>query len=92
MDKIVAAYQERKGVDKYAHVASRKEIEENDYNLNIPRYVDTFEPEEPIDLDAVFKELAEVDEQIDKSWAEFNEMRKQLVWTDQADKGDSNDK
>ncbi|MCH4170772.1 MAG: type I restriction-modification system subunit M [Lactobacillus sp.] len=92
VDKIVSAYQERKDMDKYAHVASRKEIEENNFNLNIPRYVDTFEPEEPIDLDAVFKELAEVDEQIDKSWAEFNEMRKQLVWTDKADKGDSNDK
>ena len=37
-------------VDKYAYLASIKEIQENDYNLNIPRYVDTFEEEEPVDV------------------------------------------
>ena len=41
-EKIVETYQKRKDVDKYAHVASIEEIEENDFNLNIPRYVDTF--------------------------------------------------
>ena len=40
-------------IDKYSYVASLDEIKENDYNLNIPRYVDTFEEEEPIDLDQV---------------------------------------
>lgn len=44
-------------IDKYSHVATLAEIKENDYNLNIPRYVDTFEEEEPVDLEAVSKEL-----------------------------------
>lgn len=55
--KIVSTYAKRKSIDKYAAVATRKEIEDNEFNLNIPRYVDTFEPEEPIDLEAVQKEI-----------------------------------
>ncbi|AUU21321.1 type I restriction-modification system subunit M [Aeromonas caviae] len=51
--KIVATYRNGDNVDKYAYLASLKEIKENDYNLNIPRYVDTFEEEEEIDLLAV---------------------------------------
>ena len=51
--KIVATYHAGNHVDKYAYVASLEEIKENDYNLNIPRYVDTFEEEEEIDLIAV---------------------------------------
>ena len=46
IDKIVETYEHRVDVDKYAHVATMQEIEENGFNLNIPRYVDTFEPEE----------------------------------------------
>jgi type I restriction enzyme M protein len=53
IDKIVATYQARETVDKYAYRASREEVVENEYNLNIPRYVDTFEEEEEIDLMAV---------------------------------------
>ena len=55
--KIVATYKAFKTVDKYAYRATREEIAENDYNLNIPRYVDTFEPEKPVDLKAVQKEI-----------------------------------
>ena len=57
IEKIVTTYRERKEEDKYSHLATLEEIEENDYNLNIPRYVDTFEEEEPIDLDEVSKQL-----------------------------------
>lgn len=57
IDKIVAAYRVRKDVEKYAHLASFEEIKENEYNLNIPRYVDTFEEEAPIDMVAVGKEI-----------------------------------
>ncbi len=57
VEKIVATYREREAIDKYAYVASLDEIRENDYNLNIPRYVDTFEEEAPVDLDAVVKDL-----------------------------------
>ncbi|UPS90465.1 type I restriction-modification system subunit M [Bizionia sp. M204] len=57
MDKIVSTYRERKTEDKYAYLASLEEVVENDYNLNIPRYVDTFEEEEPIDIDSVASEI-----------------------------------
>ena len=53
IQKIVDTYHARESVDKYAYLASVSEIQENDYNLNIPRYVDTFEEEEEIDLMAV---------------------------------------
>lgn len=51
--KIIDTYLNRVDVEKYAHVASLEEIKENDYNLNIPRYVDTFEEEEELDLDEI---------------------------------------
>lgn len=59
-EKIVAAYRARAFADKYAYVATRDEIAENDYNLNIPRYVDTFEPEPPVDMPAVNAEIDEL--------------------------------
>ena len=60
INKIVETYQNRNDVERYAHVATIDEIIENDWNLNIPRYVDTSEPEEEIDLDAVKTELGDV--------------------------------
>lgn len=51
--RIIDTYRNRVDVEKYAHVASLEEIKENDYNLNIPRYVDTFEEEEELDLDEI---------------------------------------
>ena len=57
VQKIVDTYQIREAIEKYSHLASLAEIKENDYNLNIPRYVDTFEEEEPVDLGAVSAEL-----------------------------------
>lgn len=60
IDKILLAYKERKDIDKYAHLASYKEIKENDFNLNIPRYVDTFEEEEPINIEDTFKEFENI--------------------------------
>ncbi len=55
--KIMRAYKERKELEKYAHTADISEIAENDFNLNIPRYVDTFEEEEEIDIDALQQEI-----------------------------------
>jgi type I restriction enzyme M protein len=57
LDKIIATYKARQSVLKYAHIADLAEITENDFNLNIPRYVDTFEEEEQIDISAVQKEI-----------------------------------
>ncbi len=64
ISKILKVYHERKSLDKYAYLASRDEIKENDYNLNIPRYVDTFEEEEEIDLMAVRKERLALHKQL----------------------------
>jgi len=61
IEKIVSTFRERKVEDKYSHLAPLSEITENDYNLNIPRYVDTFEEEEPVDLAAVTAELKQID-------------------------------
>lgn len=63
-EKIVQAYIDRKDIDKFAHVATMKEIEENGYNLNIPRYVDTSEQEEEIDLSVVAQNIKSIDTEI----------------------------
>lgn len=62
--KIVSTYKAGENVDKYAYLASFEEIRENDYNLNIPRYVDTFEEEEEIDLMAVRAERVQLKAQL----------------------------
>ena len=66
IDKIVNTYKNREEIEKYSHKASLDEIKENDFNLNIPRYVDTFEEEEPIDLDEVVRELKEISIEMEK--------------------------
>ncbi|NER09984.1 type I restriction enzyme M protein [Muriicola jejuensis] len=57
IDKIISTYRNRETLDKYSYVAPISEVKENEYNLNIPRYVDTFEEEEPVDLDSIALEL-----------------------------------
>ncbi|MBU1222053.1 type I restriction-modification system subunit M [Myxococcota bacterium] len=64
LETILNVYHNRKDVDKYAHTADFSEIKENDFNLNIPRYVDTFEEEEPIDIDAVQTEIDELEKEL----------------------------
>ncbi|WCK55119.1 type I restriction-modification system subunit M [Aneurinibacillus sp. Ricciae_BoGa-3] len=68
INKIIETYCNRKDVEKYAHVASLDEIKENDYNLNIQRYVDRFEEEEVIPLSQVAQELVEVKAEIANSY------------------------
>jgi type I restriction enzyme M protein len=62
IEKIMDAYSKRKTEDKYSYVAKISEIKENVYNLNIPRYVDTFEEEEEIDLQEVVNEIKKLDQ------------------------------
>ncbi len=57
IEKILKTYKKREGVEKYAHLASYDELKENDFNLNIPRYVDTFEEEAEIHIEAVQQEI-----------------------------------
>ena len=59
--KIFDTYKSRQSLEKYSHVAKLEEIKENDYNLNIPRYVDTFEEEEPVDIEATKQAIAELE-------------------------------
>jgi type I restriction enzyme M protein len=61
IEKIVSTYRERKEIEKYSHLATLAEIKENDFNLNIPRYVDTFEEEEEIDIKAVMQEIKDLE-------------------------------
>ncbi|KFA97819.1 type I restriction-modification system subunit M [Vibrio sp. ER1A] len=61
VERIVDAYSKRESVEKFAHVAKITEVEENDYNLNIPRYVDTFEEEEQVNLDTIATEINEIE-------------------------------
>ena len=62
IQKIVDTYKARTNEDKYSHVATIESIKANDYNLNIPRYVDTFEAEDAIDLGAISAQLIELDQ------------------------------
>lgn len=61
IDKVIATYKARETVDKYAYLASLEEIAENDFNLNIPRYVDTFEEEAEIDINSVQVEINQLE-------------------------------
>ena len=79
MDKIIAAYKGRKSIDKYAYAASFEEVKENDFNLNIPRYVDTFEEEEEIDIDAVQQEIDELEEELVEVRKKMAKMLKEVV-------------
>jgi len=83
IQKIIDAYKARKNISKYAHLASYDEIVANDYNLNIPRYVDTFEEEEQIDIVALSKEMTDLNIQIKNSETEFLGLLDQLAVTDE---------
>ena len=64
LNKIINAYIERKDIEKFCHKATMEEIEANDYNLNIPRYVDTSEKEEDIDLVAKAADIENLNAEI----------------------------
>ena len=77
-DKIVATYQGRDEIEKYSHKATPEEITENDFNLNIPRYVDTFEPEAEIDVAAVQKEIVAIEAELAEVRARMAKHLKEL--------------
>ncbi len=78
LDKIVATFAKYKSVPKYAHRATAQEIAGNDYNLNIPRYVDTSEAEQEIDVAAVQGEIDGLEAELRKTRAEINRHLKEL--------------
>lgn len=76
--KIVSTYDARQSVDKYAYVASFDEIKENDFNLNIPRYVDTFEEEELVDIDEVKQNITNIEAQLAEVQAQMQKYMDEL--------------
>ncbi len=71
VEKIVNTYEKREAIDKYSYVATLDEIKENDYNLNIPRYVDTFEEEESISLEEVAAAIQQTEKEIKQAEKEL---------------------
>ena len=80
--KVIDTYNNRSDIEKYSRKVSISEIEENDYNLNIPRYIDSFEPEEIPDAVQLAKELNEINRESRTLGLEIAEMLKLLVCTD----------
>ncbi|MCL1924392.1 MAG: type I restriction-modification system subunit M [Defluviitaleaceae bacterium] len=85
IEKIIDAYKNRSDVEKYSHLASFDEIIKNDYNLNIPRYVDTFEEEPEIDIVALSKEFISLNEELKQNQAEFLKMLDDLQITEESE-------
>jgi type I restriction enzyme M protein len=79
IQKIVSTFHNREVIEKYSYSASFKEIKENDFNLNIPRYVDTFEPEPEVPMEEVAEEIAQLEQELAEVQAE---MRQYLVELD----------
>ncbi|WP_273751492.1 type I restriction-modification system subunit M [Leuconostoc mesenteroides] len=84
IEKIVKAYKKREDTDKYSHVASFEKIKENDFNLNIPRYVDTFEEEKPVDLVQVSDEIAKIENELSEKQSSLLDMMNQLAVTEES--------
>lgn len=81
IDKILKVYQDREDVDKFAHLASFEEIVENDHNLNIPRYVDTFEEEEVAPLTEIVANINRANKEIESKTADLVDMLGKLRGT-----------
>jgi type I restriction enzyme M protein len=76
--KIFDTYKQRKNIEKFSRKVELKEIEENDFNLNITRYIDTFVEEAPIDIKANLKELAALEPELKKLEKQMDEYLKEL--------------
>lgn len=78
IDKIVKVFRTFQALDKYAYAAAFEEIAENEFNLNIPRYVDTYEPEPEVDIQAVRQEIADLEIELAAVEAELEGYLKEL--------------
>ena len=84
IDSVIDLYNRRETVEKESYLASFEDIEKNDFNLNIPRYVDTFEQEEEIDFTNLLDEMSNTDVQILEAQGSFVEMLKNLTSEDES--------
>ena len=78
IEKIISTYKAYETIEKYSYKATRAEIRENDYNLNIPRYVDTFEEEELIDIDVVRTNIKNIEEELKNVQAQLDQYLREL--------------
>lgn len=83
IDSVVDLYNRRETVPKESYLASFEDIEKNDFNLNIPRYVDNFEEEEEIDLNALLDDMKKTDEEIAQTEGELTSMMRDLTSSDE---------
>lgn len=81
INKLIKTVTMRQVVDKYSYIANFEEIERNDFNLNIPRYVDTYEPPPPIDIVQEMRELVEIKKEIKETEIEIGKFICDLVAT-----------
>jgi type I restriction enzyme M protein len=86
--KILDTYLDYQSIDKYASRVTREEIKENDYNLNIPRYIDTFEEEEEIDIPALQKDINALENDLKVVRKEMNGYLEELGIIKRGDKND----
>lgn len=78
LDKISDTYFNWKTIDKYSNSATLEEMEENDFNLNIPRYVNTFEEEEQVDISLISNEIVNLNKSLSNTESQMHEILKQL--------------
>ena len=82
IDEVMDLYNRRETVDKESYLASFDDIEKNDFNLNIPRYVDNFEKEEEVDINGLLEDMQKTDDEIGKVEGEFVNLLKDLSSSD----------
>lgn len=83
IDEVMDLYNRRETVDKESYLASFDDIEKNDFNLNIPRYVDNFEKEEEVDINGLLEDMQKTDDEIGKVEGEFVNLLKDLSSSDE---------
>jgi type I restriction enzyme M protein len=79
MEKILNAYEKREKIEKYTHLASFDELQENDFNLNIPRYVDSFEEEAEIDIELVQQEIDTLEGELEEVRNKMTKLLKEVA-------------
>ena len=82
IDEVLALYSDRKTVEKESYLASFEDIEKNDFNLNIPRYVDNFEKEEDVDINTLLQDMKKTDDELERVKSDFVSLLKELTSPD----------
>ena len=83
IDAVMELYSKRETVEKESYLASFEDIEKNDFNLNIPRYVDNFEKEEEVDINALLMQMDQTDKELEQAQGEFLSLLKDLTSTEE---------